>query len=286
MNLQYLPDRLLDTTDAKAAAEWDRLLTEQVALFADREIQTLRDIEVLGAARRVLDVGCGNGAFLARLHEQFPEKDCIGIDVSAELVDIATGRHARAGLRFEQGDFLGSVLLPGCDLIILRFVVQYLACVTTILQRAAQALAQGGVVLVIEPDLGRSVASPPMPAFTAMLSAFEIRQELAGRLRTRLGEITKEAKDTGLWEPLFDDLVAIPIAAPIQRDKAVTVFARWIALCERAAGFDYPFEQARRDLEAWARDPIASAGIALKVVALRYRPDARRKTPQAPPARP
>lgn len=272
MNVQHRPDTLLDTSDGSAAASWDDLLTRQVDLFGECESEAMRGIDALRTARRVLDVGCGNGAYLAQLRERYPEKDYIGMDVSPAFIEMATRRHGRPGLRFQEGDFLGAAELPASDVLILRFVVQYLECGVSVLRRSAEALDQGGTVIIIEPDMARSVVRPSMPMFVGMLSAFEARQEAAGRLRTRLDELRRAAESNPSWDVAADRIATIDVTTEMQVGKTAAVFDRWIDLCERAGDFAYPFNSTRQELTDWSIRPEASAGIALRIIALRYTP--------------
>lgn len=50
---------------------------------------------------RVVDLGCGTGELTARLAEQLPQSDTVGIDSSPEMLARARSL-ARPGLRFEQ----------------------------------------------------------------------------------------------------------------------------------------------------------------------------------------
>jgi ubiquinone/menaquinone biosynthesis C-methylase UbiE len=60
--------------------------------------------------KRVLDVGCGKGRFARIFHEQDPEAEVWGLDISEEMLRfVPTGIHTRAGsmteLPFEDGFF-------------------------------------------------------------------------------------------------------------------------------------------------------------------------------------
>jgi len=63
--------------------------------------------------RRVLDVGCGKGRFARIFHEQEPEAEIWGLDISEEMLRyVPEGIHTRAGsmteLPFEDGWFDGA----------------------------------------------------------------------------------------------------------------------------------------------------------------------------------
>lgn len=83
------------------AAEWAR---------TDRSLAPVQDalLERLGAfassPSRLLDIGCGAGSTTIAAAGRFPDADCLGIDLSPALVDVARSRAAGKGCRFEIAD--------------------------------------------------------------------------------------------------------------------------------------------------------------------------------------
>ena len=51
----------------------------------------------------VLDVGCGTGAVLALLHEKYPDKRYVGLDLTPEMIEVARTKVA-PGMEFVVGD--------------------------------------------------------------------------------------------------------------------------------------------------------------------------------------
>lgn len=73
---------------ASIATRYDELRTaSQLGTPHDRRLVELGDLH----GRRVLDVGCGTGRLLAVLTELFDAQG-VGVDASAEMVDVARGR--------------------------------------------------------------------------------------------------------------------------------------------------------------------------------------------------
>ena len=50
--------------------------------------------------------------------------------------------------------------------------------------------------------------------------------------------------------------------------QTIATFGRWIDLCERAGGFDYPFAEARSEIAAWGQRQAAFSRIVLRVINL------------------
>ena len=51
----------------------------------------------------VLDVGCGTGAVLALLHEKYPDRRYVGLDLTPEMIEVARTKVA-PGMEFVVGD--------------------------------------------------------------------------------------------------------------------------------------------------------------------------------------
>ena len=92
----------------------------------------------------VLDAGCGNGYYLARLRSFFPAKDYAGIDISRELVDLA---RQYAGIDFALCDFFALPPRRSHDVILMRFIVQHLKDFGMLLDQAARLLRPGGLLM-------------------------------------------------------------------------------------------------------------------------------------------
>ncbi len=105
-----------------------RRLIEQARLFGDLTEQMFRHAG-LRAGMRVLDVGCGAGdvSFLAASLVG-PTGRVLGIDRSAQAVELATGRAAAAGLaqvRFQVADLTQFHASEPFDAVVGRLVLVY-----------------------------------------------------------------------------------------------------------------------------------------------------------------
>ena len=124
-------------------------LEAQAALTAAAEIALLERIGLPG--RRLVEVGCGSGAFLARLTDGFPEHDVSGVEIRPDLLDRARAR----GCRAVHGDAY-ALPLPdaSCGTVVLRLVLQHLADPRAALREAVRVLQPGGRVVVVDVDGG------------------------------------------------------------------------------------------------------------------------------------
>ena len=99
-------------------------------------------------ARRVLDVGCGTGGTTLDIARRVaPEGECLGVDLSAAMVDRAARRAAEAGVcaRFLAADAQDADLSPGgFDLIVSRFGVMFFADPVAAFANLCRSARKGG----------------------------------------------------------------------------------------------------------------------------------------------
>lgn len=115
------------------------------ALMAERVAKASRGL----ARGRVLDVGCGDGTFLAAMRRR--GWDCWGVEVSREGAARAA---AREGLRIVSGPLEGAQLPEGSfDLVTLWHSVEHVADPAALIARAAGLLKDGGRLFVAFPNV-------------------------------------------------------------------------------------------------------------------------------------
>ena len=119
------------------AATYDRLIGAVTARFAD----PLLDAAHVTPGARVLDAACGTGVLTAIAAARGAEP--LGIDLAAEMVDIAARRHP--GLRFLPGD-AERLEFPdrSFDAVIAGFLLHHLPDPHTATAEFARVLAPGG----------------------------------------------------------------------------------------------------------------------------------------------
>ena len=153
MNTQSLIDRPLTDRKLSHAAteyEWDvDGNIESHALLIGPVLQLLNERR----AGRVLDLGCGNGAFTALLARQGFQVE--GCDGSTSGVEIA--RRAHPQLSFWHHDFAAPLAdhLAGCyDAVVSTEVIEHLPLPRKLMESALHALKPGGLFIVTTPYHG------------------------------------------------------------------------------------------------------------------------------------
>lgn len=135
---------------------------ENAALDADKW-QALLDRLAGQEIRSALDVGCGNGAWLAWLHQRRPDARCEGIELDPERAERA--RRANPHARIHRADALAGLddVSGPFDLVTLWDVFEHVTAPARLLAGLASRLAPGGRLYLqtiheqsLLPTLGRA----------------------------------------------------------------------------------------------------------------------------------
>jgi ubiquinone/menaquinone biosynthesis C-methylase UbiE len=262
-------DRMLDTSTARSLSLWHEVLTLQVDLFRKAEVAALRSSTAWQRSRTVLEAGCGNGRYLAAVARAFDDKRYVGIDSSEGLVAIANETHACERARFGVADFLKTVGSATFDAVVMRFVVQHLSDLGTILTQAASYLKPGGSLFIIEPDVANSANTPATPAFDAMLREYAVHAAERGALRGQLGALPGLIAAEAGWSVTADHAIAIENDGPFAGTDLFRLYQGWTGLCEHQAAFEFDFAAVRVELDRWAQLKSGHSRIGLRLIEAR-----------------
>jgi SAM-dependent methyltransferase len=89
----------------------------------------------------VLDVGCGNGAFLRHIHQTNPSFTLTGVDLSKN--------ESGPGIEFLQGNFTSMALSRQFDVVVSLAVIEHLRDVRAFVTRVYGLCSLGGLVIVM-----------------------------------------------------------------------------------------------------------------------------------------
>jgi ubiquinone/menaquinone biosynthesis C-methylase UbiE len=132
----------------------------------------IREGTELQPGTRLLEVGCGVGAVLAVLGQEFPGVQLFGVDIEPKQLEFARGHLERSGVEatLRQGDALA---LPfddeSFDHVWMMWFLEHVADPVGALREARRVLVPGGRITAIEVDYATCRAEPSTPAFEALI---------------------------------------------------------------------------------------------------------------------
>jgi SAM-dependent methyltransferase len=132
----------------------------------------IRDGTQLDAGTRLLEIGCGAGAVLAVLGQEFPGIRLTGVDIEPKQLEFARAHLARSGVEADlvQAD-AAALPFPGesFDHVWMMWFLEHVADPPAILREGRRVLVPAGSITAIEVDYSTCRADPSTPAFEALV---------------------------------------------------------------------------------------------------------------------
>jgi SAM-dependent methyltransferase len=244
------------TDPGQQKAEAERLDRQARLLFPlEREALARHGI---AAGRTLLDLGCGQGTFLALIAEAFPGVRCIGLDRHEALLDEARTRPGIAAVAScdlaNPPALLRQLREHQPDVVLCRFVLQHMSQPerrSLLVTLAEHVVRRPLRVVLVDVDGTSSFFDPPSPLLTEAregLGELQARHGGDRKIGARLPELLQEAG--------FADVSA----SKVHVASDVLGFSAWWAafgslLC---AGLRSR-PSAQEALQEWAADPATAA---------------------------
>jgi ubiquinone/menaquinone biosynthesis C-methylase UbiE len=143
----------------------------------------IRDGTRLEPGTRLLEVGCGVGAVLAVLGQEYPGVHLFGVDIEPKQLEFARVHLERSGVAatLAEGDALA---LPfddaSVDHVWMMWFLEHIADPVAALREASRVLVAGGAITAIEVDYSTCEAEPSSPALEALFAAMVQGMAAAG----------------------------------------------------------------------------------------------------------
>jgi ubiquinone/menaquinone biosynthesis C-methylase UbiE len=161
---------MADYVHGYGTREQERLV-EQAEHWRHRLI---RDGTVLEPGTRLLEVGCGVGAVLAVLGQEYPDIRLFGVDIERKQLEFARGHLERAGVAatLQEGDALALPFADeSFDHLWMMWLLEHIGDPPAALREARRVLVPNGAITAIEVDYGTCRAEPSTPAMEALFRA-------------------------------------------------------------------------------------------------------------------
>jgi tRNA (cmo5U34)-methyltransferase len=190
--------------DEEVSAAFDSHVRKSVPFYDELQRMVVELSEYFVADRGVVyDLGSSTGETLYRLadfHKGKENLQLIGVEVSESMIEEARRKVTSPNVLFRHGNVLDIELSPQPDLVTSLFTLQFLRLAERrrLLKRLADAIVEGGALLLVEKTRGDSAAFEDM--WTELYWDFKQRQgltpdqvlEKAGSLRGVLNPLTLE----------------------------------------------------------------------------------------------
>jgi SAM-dependent methyltransferase len=158
--LSHLPELMQGAPRPQWGAREDALRTARASRLSERRaLVALHRIPGARKARRILDIGCGEGHFLARILARYRDALGIGVELDASVAERAQealdAAHVQRRAEIRAGDFFGIELSHAFDLALLNHNLHYFgeARWPALFARIADHLAPEGLLAIQTPVL-------------------------------------------------------------------------------------------------------------------------------------
>lgn len=261
-------NRLFPSSTTPLFHIWDRMQRLQTDFCILQELGVYFRSSHWRSARRVLDLGTGNGYYLGRLAEHFPDKSWTGIDSSGPLLAVAARELRDRDVELCESDLSEFTTADPFDFVLMRLFLQHLPSVSGALDRAAGLTASGGALLVIDALDEERFFAPPAEAFSDFFAAYTALQRERGRERA-VGRCVLQALE-GRDDWTLGDRVrlVIPSTLPGNHKLFQENYRLFIDLVEDAGDLSYDFDHVRREWDAWCGRERAYMQVGLDILRL------------------
>lgn len=147
---------------ARTYDRWAATYDRRWRRYTDVTLGVLLDHLALDRCRDILDVGCGTGTLLARLHGRSPRARLMGVDASPGMLWVAEATLAGTGVDLWHGTADHLPLADrSVDLVTLASVLHYLRRPSVACAEMQRVLRPGGTLAIVDyiPHHGRGSAT-------------------------------------------------------------------------------------------------------------------------------
>jgi SAM-dependent methyltransferase len=230
------------------------MLSSTTDMMFDSEKKLIWDERMLPGVR-LLDVGCGNGAYLNCLRGSYPTAELTGVEVNERMYEQALQASAER-IAYVCGSYDAIPAGKEYDIVLMRLVVHYLTDKQHLARWLDTVTHPGSVVIVIDIDEDNLHHNRGLPLFSELYDRF--RGSMAkSRLLTVKDALRLEFAQGGFAVRVCE---AYRIDACGSGGEKRNLYAYMRLVIEYMFGDDIPSAYLD-ELQAWLDDPYGSHSI-------------------------
>lgn len=212
-NTMRLQDYFEDITDRELLG-WLRYLECQANLFADKEIEFLKDLGLGRDEDVVLDLGCGTGVFTRRLSDGLPGKKILASDANPGFVDLFRRSLQKAPVDAIDvsewvvgvGECPDVIKSSAPRSVVLRLVLQHVREPKAFLSILKEVFPSGTQLYFIEEDDDLYLTEPRFEGLERVLEIYKRWADMVGSSRSIGRMLPSLAAEVGLKVKSLDML--------------------------------------------------------------------------------
>lgn len=139
-----MPQQQVQALYGALAADYDR----RWATYVRASTSLALDIVPLSRGMRVVDIGCGTGVLLERLLDREPSAQCLGVDLTTEMLRVAAQRLGRRATLIRASGTQLPIRDRALDLAVSTSALHYLRDPARLIREARRVLVPGGTLVV------------------------------------------------------------------------------------------------------------------------------------------
>ncbi|BBH22220.1 hypothetical protein Back11_35650 [Paenibacillus baekrokdamisoli] len=130
---------------------FDLMLTTTTDLLFDKETQLLSSYYERNLVKKasVLDVGCGNGAYLLRMSQQFPLWSCTGIEMNEQIYRFAQTKVSKA-ITIVPTAYQDYHSPKPYDYVLVRLIAAHLPDLAHFMRWLRERIHPGSIIIIID----------------------------------------------------------------------------------------------------------------------------------------
>lgn len=214
----------------------------------------------------VLDIGTGNGYYLDKLADRFPEKTFLGIDNAPDLVKLAKKNTTSKNITFGVEDL--DSMSGTYNFVIMRLLLQHLSDPLKAMKKVYAVTRPNSCCLIIDAFDELRLFHPPFSGFVEFFQQFISATAGQGLDRNIVEHMIPELERGGKWTILNNLTLTIPSSWPGNLELFYKTYTRVIDLIETKKLFEWDFDGLRDSWKRWSENKNAYAQVGLRILLL------------------